>query len=108
MVKYYIIGPSIHVLGILNCELQIDAVADVTFNRPKQMQQSDQIEVRCRYTEKSFHLSLRCAVRSGRIQRAVPCNFHEGLCSCPPIAVEPQTAGKSGRPESPAESISKN
>ena len=95
-------------LGIVNCDSQIEAVADVSFNRTKQMQQSDQIEARCWYTAKSLHLSLRCAERSGRIQRAVPCNFHEGLCSCPPIAVEPQTAGKSGRRESPAGNMNKN
>lgn len=56
-------------------------------------------------TEKSscFHLSSRCAVHSDRTQRAAPCNFDEGSCSCPPIPVEPQTVGKSGCLESPAE-----
>lgn len=48
-------------------------------------------------------LIFRRPVYSGQIQRAAPCNFGEGLCSCPAISVEPHTAGRSGRPESPVE-----
>lgn len=62
----------------------------------------------CLNEKSSFHLSFRCAVHSGQNQRAVPCNSDEGLCACPPIPVEPQTAGKSGCRESPAGNISKN
>lgn len=117
MVKYYTTAASICAFAVLNCELHTDAAVRATFSRVNQTVKSDQSRVVDAALNKCVRLggaaafgcvrglSLRCPVHSGQIQKAVPCNFDEGLCSCPPTSVEPQTAESSGCLECPAESI---